>query len=583
MPRKTVASGFSRKGAKSTVASRVSGKGVTWRAAVIALVVAATYANSVSGPFLFDDENSIVGNASIRQINASLSPPRDTPVAGRPLVNLTFALNYRAGGLDVRGYHVVNIAIHIAAALVLFGIVRRTLLLPSLAHGFGPASANLAMAAALIWAVHPVQSEAVNYLSERTESLMGLCYLLTLYLSVRGLRVAAIVACAAGMACKESMVTAPVAVVLYDRVFVFDSLRDAFRARGSLYAGLAASWLVLVALMLQTPRTSIGFDAGTSVWVYLLNQAELVARYLWLTIWPRSLVLDYGLPRPLALGDVVVPAAIVVSLIAATVVALRYAPMPGFLGAWFFLTLAPTSSFVPIATEVGAERRMYLAVAAVAVGAAIGLYRMLNQRFTVATAVICLLLGAGTIARNEEYGSRLTMARTIVDRRPHGRAHFLLGSELIAAGRQEEAMAQLRLSARDYPGANFALGTELLGAGRIEEGIAELQTFLRALPVHPNAAPARDMLGQAYLSQQKFAEAEEQFRYLHEKIPSYRGARNDVLRNFGYALAASGRLLEAIPVLERAVEFNPQDGAARDLLSRVRAAARTPPLTNDRN
>ena len=557
--------------------------GIRWRAAVIVAAIVVTYANSFSGPFLFDDENSIVGNASIRQIDASLSPPRDTPVAGRPLVNLTFALNYAAGGLDVRGYHVVNIAIHVAAALVLFGIVRRTFVLPRMADRFGMSSANLAMAAALIWAVHPLQTEAVNYVSQRTESLMGLLYLLTLYFSVRGFRIAAIASCAAGMACKESMVTAPLAVVLYDRVFLFDSVRAAFRARRGLYAGLAASWLVLASLMISTPRTSVGFTAGTSAWVYLLNQADVVARYLWLIVWPRSLVLDYGLPRSLTLADVLFPGAIVASLILATVAALRHAPMVGFLGAWFFITLAPTSSFVPIATEVGAERRMYLALPAIAVAVVIAVHRMSARRFPIAVAVICLLLGAGTVARNQEYGSRLTMARTIVERRPHGRAHFLLGNELIAAGRQDDAMAQLRLSSRDYPGAHFALGTELLGAGRIEEGIAELQMFLRVLPAHPNAAPARDMLGQAYLAQGKFADAAEQFRYLHEKIPTYRGARNDVLRNLGIALAGSGRVLEAIPVLERAVEFNPQDGAARDLLGRLRAAARMPPLTNGGN
>ena len=565
------------------MASGFRRKDLTWRAAVIVLAVIVTYANSLAGPFLFDDENSIVGNASIRDIDTSLSPPRDTPVAGRPLVNLTFALNYQAGGLDVRGYHVVNIAIHAAAALVLFGIVRRTFLLPRTADRFGTSAANLATAAALIWAVHPLQTEAVNYLSERTESLMGLLYLLTLYFSVRGFRVAAIVSCAAGMACKESMATAPLAVVLYDRVFLYESFRAAFRARRDLYAGLAASWLVLAALMMSTPRTSVGFAAGTSPWVYLLNQAEIVARYLWLTVWPRSLVLDYGLPRPLTLGDVLLPGAIVVSLVLATAAALRYAPMVGFPGAWFSITLAPTSSFVPIATEVGAERRMYLALAAIAVLIVIAVHRLSARRFPIAVAVICLLLGAGTVARNQEYGSRLTMARTIVERRPHGRAHFLLANELIAAGRQQEAMAQLRVSSRDYPGAHFALGTELLGAGRIDEGIVELETFLRLLPAHANAAPARDMLGQAYLSQQKFPDAAEQFRYLHEKIPGYRGARNDVLRNLGIALAGSGRLIEAIPVLERAVEFDPQDSAARDLLSRVRAAARTPPLTNGRN
>jgi hypothetical protein len=93
--------------------------------------------------------------------DVSLSPPRDTPVAGRPLVNLSFALNYRAGGLEVHGYDFANIAIHVAAALVLFGIVRRMLLRPLLADRFGPASSNLGLACAMVWALHPLQTEAV--------------------------------------------------------------------------------------------------------------------------------------------------------------------------------------------------------------------------------------------------------------------------------------------------------------------------------------------------------------------------------------------------------------------------------------
>ncbi len=605
---RAVASGLRR---NAPVASGWRRNDRGWRALLIVFAVAAAYANTLSAPFLFDDENSIVGNASIRQIATSLAPPRDTPVAGRPLVNLSFALNYRAGGLEVRGYHLVNIAIHIAAALVLFGLVRRTLLLPTLADRFGRASSTLGLSCALVWALHPLQTETVNYLTQRTESLMSLFYLLTLYAIARDSRLwrgVAICACAAGMACKESMVTAPVMVVLYDRVFVFESLRTAFRVRRGLYAGLAAGWLVLIALMAAAPRTSVGFAAGTSSWVYLLNQAELVARYLWLTIWPRALVLDYGLPRPLTVGDVVVPGAIVVFLIAATILALRSAPRLGFLGAWFFITLAPTSSVVPIATEVGAERRMYLALAAVVVAVMVGLHWIVSRGLPdvtsgaglygprggpqgsaphlrgllIVAAAVCLLLGAGTILRNQEYESRLAMATTIVERRPHGRAYFLLGNELIAAGRRDEAMTALRLSARDYPGAHYALGTELLGAGRIDEGITELHTFLRALPMHPTAAPARDMLGQAYLAQARFAEAAEQFRYLQEQVPSYRGARNDVLVNLGSALAGSGRLLEAVAVLERAVESNPQDRAARDLLGRVRAEAAAP-LTNRRN
>ena len=477
-------------GAAAVAASPAAAR---WLPLVLVVAAALVYANSLSGPFLFDDENSIVRNPQIRQlwpIAVPLSPPRDTPVAGRPLVNFSFALNYAADGLDVGGYHVVNIAIHTLAALVLFGIVRRHL----------PAGA--ALVCALIWLLHPLQTEPVNYLTQRTELLMGLCYLLVLYCAIRGWTRASIVACAAGMLCKESMVTAPLMVVLYDRVFVYGSFREAFRARRTLYAGLAATWLVLAAVMATRPRTSVGFDGLVTPWVYLLNQMEMIARYLWLTVWPRALVLDYGLPRPLTLGDVWPQALLLVSLGAATLIALVRWPRIGFLAACFFITLAPTSSIVPIQTEVGAERRMYLPLAALVVLAVVAVYRLAPRKTygIVVATVVCLLLATGTILRNREYRSRLSIAQTVVDRWPSGRGYFLLGSELVEAGRNAEAMVALRASARDYPGAHFALGTELLAAGKVDEAIVELEEFLRLQPDHASAVPAHDMLGRAYVS-----------------------------------------------------------------------------------
>jgi hypothetical protein len=233
-------------------------------------------------------------------------------------------------------------------ALVLFAIVRRA------------RSPGVAAVATLLWMAHPLNSEAVNYVSQRTESLMALFFLLTFYCAMRDWRPWAIAACALGMACKESMATAPLIVMLYDRIFVFDSWKQMMRARRGFYLGLASTWIVLALLLSSTPRTSVGFDAGTSPIVYLWNQCEMIARYLWLAVWPRALVVDYGLPRPLSFGDVLPQAALVVALGVVTVVALVRWPKAGFLLAWFFVTLGPTSSIVPIATEVGAERRMYL-------------------------------------------------------------------------------------------------------------------------------------------------------------------------------------------------------------------------------
>ena len=242
----------------------------------LALIVAAgvlVYSTSVAGPFVFDDQATVVENAQIRDvrnISAVLTPPVNTPLAGRPLVNLSLAINYAIGGLDVTSYHVVNIALHLACALLIFGIIRRTAERLSGRQTPPTGALGLALAVALIWTVHPLASEVVNYTTQRTESMMAVCLLLAMYASIRALDgaaakwpVIAVLACVAGTACKETIVVAPLLVVLYDRVFAFRSVAEAVRARGRLYAGLASSWIVLAALVAEHGQTlSAGFSTA---------------------------------------------------------------------------------------------------------------------------------------------------------------------------------------------------------------------------------------------------------------------------------------------------------------------------------
>jgi len=550
-------------------------------AVLIVLAGLIAYSSGLSTPFLFDDETGIVKNQQIRQVwplDEALSPPAETPIARRPLVNLTLAINYAFSGLQPRGYHVTNLLIHLLAALTLFGIVRRTLAGPKLIRlrqgsggqvqgsggqapsrrGRGAQTAKpvselraslarhsipIAWASALIWTVHPLNSELIEYVVQRTESLMALFYLLTLYCAIRAFesgrrggkwRVAAVLSCAAGMACKESMVTAPIVVALYDRVFLFDSFAEATQKRRPLYIGLAATWVIVAMLLASGGRTTVGFSSGTSPWTYLLNQADVVAQYLKLVVWPRALVLDYGVPQPLMWQDVIAPASLLLVLLAAVIAALVYLPELGFLGACVFIILAPTSSIVPIASEVGAERRMYLPLACLVVLAVVALY-VLNWRIIgekragVASMVVAVALAlvatAGTIVRTHEYSSRLELSRTIVARRPTGRAHFLLGSELIAAQREQEAISEFRASAAEYPPAHFALGVELAGQQRIDDAIIELNEFIRLMPNDPVVIPARDLLGQLYLSKGQYGAAEDQFTLILEKQPTHASAR----------------------------------------------------------
>src|ERR1039458_595429 len=164
---------------------------MNWRKFIPLLVVAVglvAYHNSFTGPFIFDDMYTIRDNPTIRRvwpIWQALSPPHrgGTTVEGRPLINLSFAVNYALGAYHVWGYHALNLSVHILAGLTLLGVVRRTLRQPRLRGRFSAAADGLALATAVLWMVHPLQTESVTYIVQRAESLMGLFYLLTLYRS----------------------------------------------------------------------------------------------------------------------------------------------------------------------------------------------------------------------------------------------------------------------------------------------------------------------------------------------------------------------------------------------------------------
>ena len=245
------------------------------------------------------------------------------PISGRPLVNLSFAMNYYIGGLDTTGYHAVNLLLHFCSSMLLWAIVGRTLRLPLFAGRYETSANWLALAITLLWALHPLQTEAVIYATQRTELMMAFFYLATFYCSLRywsslplsrgrdeaeaavpdsRVRGAAwlslaVVACLAGMASKEVMVSAPLMVLLYDRAFVSGSLTGALRRSWPLYVGLASTWLLLLLLAVNSPhRQTAGFGIGVSALAWWLTQTRILLMYLKLAVWPSPLLIDYKLP-----------------------------------------------------------------------------------------------------------------------------------------------------------------------------------------------------------------------------------------------------------------------------------------------
>ncbi|HEV8072594.1 MAG TPA: hypothetical protein VGP21_00565, partial [Opitutaceae bacterium] len=467
---------------------RESSRTTSLACAVIVLAVLAVYYNSLSCPFIFDDSSAVVTNPSIHKFESALSPSPYKLVGGRPVLNFTFALNYALGGLDVRGYHALNLLVHALAGLTLFGLLRRTLLrpvrqAPRLARGLelvetaqgyggqaltsrlaarrseisdlrfeiGADATPLALAVAVIWTVHPLQTEAVTYISERAESLMGLFYLLTLYGFVRGAsatgeRPAAsgewsedttpvfnsqlstlssglwfagsVLACLLGVFSKEVVVTAPVMVLLYDRTFVAGSFCEAWRLRWRYYLGLAGTWLPLGWSMMSLDRRGIGFDQGVAWWSYALTSCRSLVLYLKLAIWPHPLVFDYGTAVVQHATEVAPYMLILAGLVAATAIALWRWPAAGFAGAWFFVILAPASSVIPVAGQPMAEHRMYLSLAAVVTLGVLGLYAWLGRRSLMVLVAAAMGLGWLTIQRNKDYRSNLAILSDTVEKCP---------------------------------------------------------------------------------------------------------------------------------------------------------------------
>ena len=364
------------------------------------------------------------------------------------------------------------------------------------------------------------------------------------------------------------MATAPVIMLLLDSTFVSGGPSAAVRRRPFYYLALFATWIVLALLIVEGPRwRSAGFASGVSPWTYLLNQAPLVARYFRLVIWPTGLVLDYGEPIHQTLGAVWPSALLVVGLLGGTLALWAFAPVLAFFPTWCFITLAPTSSIVPIATEVGAERRMYLPLVALLSLLVLVATRLLTRIPTpairravaVATAATgCALLMGLTISRNSEYSSGLGIWQTVVDRYPRGRAHYNLGLQLKEAGRREDALLEYRLALETEPAAHYALGFELDADGEHDAAVEQYRRFIELEPDDANVPRAYHQIGRALVAMGRHEEAATAFRDVLERKPGYR----DALAGLADALLATERWNEAVAAYAEFLRARPADPTA---------------------
>lgn len=545
---------------------------------LLVVLVGLAYANSLNSPFTYDDYNDVLENTSIRH----LWPLWDVfRIQGqgfltRPVANLTFALDYALGGPKPFWFHLTNLLIHMTAALALFGLLRRTLLLSVFKGRFLQTASTLALVIAGLWALHPLNTEAVAYITQRYESLASMFMLLSLYALMRGTassrpwrwNLLSVLACVGALGSKEVAVSLPLLVLLYDRTFLAGTFRDAWRARRPVYLGLLLTWVAFGYLQAHPiPRPFAGFGLDTPWWRYALNQPAVILHYLRLAVWPHPLVFDYYWHvvtkwQPLLPGLVILGAVLVF-----TVWALFKRPVLAFPPLVFLAILAPTSSFMPI-LDLAVEHRMYLPLAPVLVVLVLVIHALwlriqkrspvlqkgLRVLLAAGLALITTTLGALTYLRNEDYRDPMDLWRSVTLAVPSNpRGHNNYAFNLALAGYQKAALEEYEKAIALAPG--MALfhnnyGLTLAKLGQYQKSLNQMKLAVELDPTTPKYV---SNMGFTLLMKGDVEEAESCF----EKVRRMDPKDDFALAGLASVLQAKHESAKALEKLRQAVALDP--------------------------
>ena len=561
--------------------------GIALRELLILMLIAAAavvvYANSTSGSFIFDDRHLIVENPNVHRLY-----PLSKHISGtRPITQFTFALNYHFGGLDVVAYHYVNIAIHALAAVFLYGFLHLTFRSSAFDESTREYALWIAAIGALVWTVHPLNTQAVTYIVQRGESMMGMSlfaflYFIALSNSVsfgsRTCLLLAFLAFAFGLGSKQVMVMALPIGLLYQRAFFSPSWREVFKGRWWFWALCILPLIVGIAVFLPEMLGSgggVGFDLEmVSPTEYLATQPQVILHYLRLMFWPDPLVFDYGWPPEKDVTTIAITSSIVGALLILLLAMFWRAPQWAFWGLAFFLVLVPTSTILPL-QDLAVEHRNYAPTAFVMAGVIAILYSLAQRVLAdntnllvgcLAGLVICGL-GYMTTQRNLDYQHPTRMWQDVVDKTVgSGRESIFAGRTYCNLGKAhgdlenwDESIKwlQLALEEKSFPvDVHGNLARAFMASGNL--GRAK-QAVIKAISVEPENAKLIQLAGLISALEKDHAQAEFHFRRALEKQPRDKL----IVMNLAQALIDQGKFDEAGIMYEAAIKLDPKFVDAR--------------------
>lgn len=582
---------------------------------LIMAICLTVYSNTLKAPFEFDDYPAIVNNPIVKDLGFMVNPSEaknhkeifQYDLFKRRYVGyLTFALNYRIHKLDVIGYHLVNLAIHIINALIVYCLVTLTFRTPFLNSSILKAHSNhIALFASLFFACHPVQTQAVNYIWQRVTLLSTMFYCLSLVMYIKWrltsnktnsffsrIRLlfyfSSVISAVIAMKTKEFAFTLPIIILLYELMFFDGKLKKRF----FYLVPLLLTMVIIPASLLDINKpmgeligdfseTTRG-DISISRWDYLFTQFTVIVTYIRLLFLPINQNLDYDYPiyNTFLTPEVFLSFLLLFSIFGLGVYMFLHSRnrnnsfrLIAFGIFWFYITLSMESSFIPLINLIF-EHRIYLPSVGFSIALVLGVFLLLNKfgerkLHTIGVIIfmsVIIVLSVFSYSRNRVWSSEIALWKDCVEKSPQKvRPHIGLSNALNKQGRTEEAIEHYLKALRikpDYVEAYIDLGAALEKTGRTDEAIAH---YLKALHMKPDNVDAHIKLGNTLKNQGRFKEAIVHYSEAVRIKPDHEKAHN----NLGVALIHTGNIEEAIAHFQEALRIKPDYVYAKKNLKKI--------------
>ena len=551
-------------------------------AAILCSVGAIIYSNTLHVPFYFDDRQSIVENDALHITEFSYAQiagvAKNAYLRNRPVAYVSFALNYLVHQDQLPGYHLVNIGIHLCAALCLYFLLVATFSLPAAKIKGDPRL--IAFLAAALWLAHPIQTQAVTYVVQRMTSLVGMLYLLSLCCYVQGrLRQmekrwslgwfgVSVLAGLLALGTKENAVTLPFFIFLYEFYF-FRDLDWGWFKKSLPWCGAVVAMLVLLGVIFTNGHPLKVIQDGFhyrdfNAYERLLTESRVIFLYISLLLYPNPnrLNLDYNFPLSHGLVDPVSTLAAIAGLLALVVVAVAVARKERFISfviLWFLGTLFLESSIIGL--DLVYEHRLYLPSAFAVALLPVLAFRLGRLRPVVIAVigVVIALSGYWTYQRNQTWSDPVAFHQDMVIKAPGKfRAHYNLGIALMSVGRYADSIPEfiktLQLEPRMLM-VHSQLASAYKKINRIDLAFYHYNQVLALSPDDPKTLSA---VGELYGKQGDLDKAKAYFAHALRVVPDDAG----ILLNMGTALHRQGDTATALAYYQKSLQVDPAQAMA---------------------